>query len=225
LKIDGKVVTAAIGTPGGNGAGNYWCNIGSLAAGNHTYVITMVDSKGKIAIANGSFSVSVPSNPPTIPDVLVVEAFSGSDLDGVMEDTDRLLVTWAVAGDNAIVSKSFTVDGQVVGAIGDPGGNGIGNYWCAFSPLDAGTHTYVITVTDNLGGTATATGTFDVVSTTSGLMARRGSGSASARKAVFSSIGQTPDSADLAKLLWLYDFDDLQTKKDSSVIGAALALV
>jgi hypothetical protein len=178
VKIDGKAVYN-IGLPGGDGNGNYWCSIDPQKTGSHTYSISMTDSKGKVTTVNGTFTVSAPvaaASAPEISLVFVSEAQSGSNLNGDIEDTDRVLITWNVSGANPIAARSVKIDGQAVNNIGGPGGDGNGNYWCSFGPLAAGTHAYEISVTDNKGGVKTVGGSFDVIAASSGSFAMAAAG-------------------------------------------------
>ncbi len=99
--------------------------------------------------------------PPTISSIVVGEA---TPQNGILESNEQGIITWAAASPNTIASVSLTVDGKAVTPIYGPYGPYSTGYYYGgvFGPLTAGTHSYVIQVTDNTGLTSTATSTFTV---------------------------------------------------------------
>ena len=161
LKIDDKPISG-VGHPN---ASSSYCVFGPLAAGNHTYTIELTDASGGYVKYEQPFDVAavpVPPGPPVIAKMVVTEATKGSDHDGVLETSDRVLVTWHVASSAGIASRSFKINGtSVVPSIGGP--NATDDYYASFGPLAAGTYTYTIDVTDTGGLTNSQTGQFIVV--------------------------------------------------------------
>ncbi len=161
LKIDGKLVSGV----GHSSASSSYCLFGPLAAGNHKYTIELTDVNGGYVKYEQPFDVTaapVPPGPPVIAKMVVTEAVSGSDHDGVLETSDRVLVTWNVVTSAGVASRSIKINGtSVVPAIGGP--NAAGDYYASFGPLAAGTYTFTIDVTDTGGLTNSQTGQFIVV--------------------------------------------------------------
>jgi len=78
------------------------------------------------------------------------------------------VVTWAVTDSSSITAntpKSLTIDGAAATAIYGPYGPYGSSYYYAgvFGPLAAGSHNYVIQMTDSTGASTTYSGSFTVV--------------------------------------------------------------
>ncbi len=165
LTVDGRTVSTIYGPYGVNYAGVF----GPLAAGVHDYTIEATDFNGVRSEYSGTFNV-LPTTGPTISHVVVAEARMGSDLDGIKETSDKLVITWSATSDDGNSSRvwrrpqSLTVDGQNVTAIYGPYGV---NYAGVFGPLAAGVHDYTIKVTDANGIASTHSGTFNVIAAAS----------------------------------------------------------
>ncbi|MBN1395064.1 MAG: hypothetical protein JW959_08580 [Pirellulales bacterium] len=144
-----------------DGAYMYAGVFGPLPTGKHSFTINSTDATGDKAIYTGTFDVAAgaASTGPEINRVVVAEAFSGSDRDGVMENTDKLVVTWNVASDAGVALLSLEVAGRTV-KVGGP--NADSNCYGVFGPLAAGSYDYTIAVADGNGVVATRSGTFDV---------------------------------------------------------------
>ena len=149
LSVDGRPVSVIYGPyPGGAGTYLFAGVFGPIGAGNHSYGIQSADSKGNAAPAcAGSFTVVV-SN-VTISSVVVVPA--------------QGLMTWNAQDSGGVASSSLTVDGTPVSTIYGPYAAAVGlNYAGVFGTILAGTHSYTITATDNMGNSSRHTGTFDM---------------------------------------------------------------
>ncbi len=140
---------------------------GPLAAGNHTYTLELTDLSGGYAKYEQPFDVAaapIPSGPPVIARMIVTEGLIGSDNDGILETSDRVLVTWHVSNLAGVASRSFKVNGtSVVPNIGGP--DAAGDYYATFGPLAAGSYTFTIDVSDTLGRSNSQTGQFNVIGT------------------------------------------------------------
>jgi hypothetical protein len=125
--------------PGVNYAGVY----GGLLSGSHAYVITATDSLGKSSQYTGTFDVAG----PTISMVVVAQP--------------QKVITWNVVDPDGVASSSLKVDGVNVTKIYGPYPAPPGvNYAGVYGSLPLGSHTYVITATDNAGNWSQYTGTF-----------------------------------------------------------------
>ncbi|NLF06830.1 MAG: hypothetical protein GX594_02475 [Pirellulaceae bacterium] len=125
---------------------------------------TASDRAGNFAPAAGpSAAVNVVSTAHRIGDVVVVEAVESNNND-VLENTDKLLITWAVRGVDATPNVELLVGGQKVSTIYGPYMSADGAYMFAgvFGPLAAGTHSYTIKSLDGLGDATTRAGEFNV---------------------------------------------------------------
>jgi hypothetical protein len=100
-------------------------------------------------------------NSVTVSNVAVVET---TPQNGVLESNERLKITWAAAPGSRIRSARLTIDGRAVSPVNGPYGpvNGDVFFSSVFGPLAAGTHSYVIQVTNNTGVVGTNSGTFVV---------------------------------------------------------------
>ena len=87
LTIDGQVFSAIHGPYGGL---YYYCPIGVIAAGQHTYAIEATDSNNTSAATTGSFDVTAAAG-PTIASVVVAEATAPRD--GSLALNKKLVIT------------------------------------------------------------------------------------------------------------------------------------
>ncbi|MBU4273405.1 MAG: hypothetical protein KKA28_16220, partial [Planctomycetes bacterium] len=158
LTVDGQAVSTVYGPYGVNYAGVF----GPLAAGQHSFTIETTDFNGVRSEYSGTFNVEAAAAAPRIGNVVVAEA--GTDKNGTLESSDKLVITWSATSDDGIASKSLTVDGQAVSTVYGPYGV---NYAGVFGPLTGGTHAYTIEVTDANGIASTHNGTFNVIAAAS----------------------------------------------------------
>ncbi len=158
LKIDGQTASPIYGP---NAAGDCYGVFGPVDAGSHDYTIEVTDTNGVTKTHDGTFDVTAATVAgPVISQVVVAEANTGSDLDGTLESSDKLVVTWAVTGPADVASQSLKIDGQDATAIYGPYGV---NYAGVFGPVATGNRDYTIEVTDTNGVTKTHDGTFQVL--------------------------------------------------------------
>lgn len=144
LTIDGAAIKHLAGPfiapPGVNFAGS----LGTLAAGNHTYVIAATDGAGRSTTLTGTFVVG-----PVISQVVVSTASN--------------VITWNAAAAKGVVGSSITIDSQAVSKVQGPFVSPPGvSYSATFGTLSSGTHNYTITAIDGAGNTSTLSGTFSV---------------------------------------------------------------
>ena len=99
----------------------------------------------------------------TVSNVVVVEA---TQQNGVLESNERGKITWAATAAHPITSATLTIDGAAVTPVNGPYGPSGGTFFFSapFAPLAAGTHTYVIQVTNNQSVGSGTSGTFVVAS-------------------------------------------------------------
>jgi large repetitive protein len=143
LSVDGIASTVAGPWDAASGY-NYQGTFGALASGNHSYTITITGNSGLTTKSTGVFAVSG----PTISKVAVATA-AGS-------------MTWNVTGSNGVASTALTVDGVGVSLSGAYAALSGSNYSAALGSLTTGSHTYVITASDNSGRWSQFSGIFQV---------------------------------------------------------------
>jgi len=142
LTIDGAAVTNISGPWAASSGVNYEGILGTLSSGSHTYVITATSGAGQSSKSVGVFTVTG----PTISKVAVSAA--------------KGLISWNAAG-FGVASTALTIDGVAATNISGPYAASSGvNYARAFGSLASGSHTYVITATDNAGRWSQYAGTF-----------------------------------------------------------------
>ena len=157
LTLDGQQGQQFVAINGPYGGLYYYCLIGVIAAGHHTYTIQATDSNGTSSIA-GSFDVAAAAG-PTIANVIVAEATAPRD--GNLASNEKLVITWAASSPSRVVSQTVQVDGSIVAPINGPYS---GLYFsCQIGALSVGNHTYTIMATDSLGVISTSNGAFTVV--------------------------------------------------------------
>ena len=149
LTIDGKAISAIYGPYGSSISANYAGAIGTLAAGTHTYVITATDKATPPASSQFSGSFVVGPVGPAISGI-VFAAMNGNG-SGIIDASDKILVTWSLSDASGIASTSILADGSVAPtALYGPYATSTGvNYAAVFNPLAAGSHTFTIKATDN----------------------------------------------------------------------------
>ncbi len=149
LSVDNQLVSNVSGPfAAPSGGVNFSGTFGTLSSGTHVFLITATDNLGTVATSSGSFVVS--SAGPTISKVVVL---SGQGL-----------MSWNVQAAAGVASSSLTVDGSPVinifGPVADASG-GV-DFSGTFGAVAAGTHSFTITATDNLGVSSQFTGSFNV---------------------------------------------------------------
>ncbi len=159
MRVDDTPVasTSSYQILGPYGGQYYTCQIAARTAGIHTYAITATDSKGFSFTYTSSFNVAAPVL-PYVGSVVVAEA--ATPRNGILENNEKLRITWAASSSNGVATQTMTVDGKAITPINGPYG---AYYSCAIGMWSAGAHRYVITTTDAKGGTFNSTGTFSVV--------------------------------------------------------------
>ncbi len=151
LTVDGAAVTTVEGPYAAPTGLNYAWPYGnssaagiSLASGTHSYVITATGNDGNASQYAGTFTVGSDTG-PTISEV-VVSAAQG-------------VITWNAAAAAGVASSSLTIDGTAVKNVYGPYTAPPGvNYSGAYGTLSSGSHTYVITATDDAGNSWQYTG-------------------------------------------------------------------
>ena len=185
LTIDGANVSGIGGPYAATSGANYSGPYGSLASGNHSYVITATDKLGNASTYNGTFTIgaSTTTTGPAISSIVVSMAKSK--------------LTWNAADSNGVSNVALMIDGANVSSINGPYAASSGaNYSWGFGSLGTGNHNYVIRATDNAGSVSTSTGSFTTGS------------SNAASSAMFSGAAMSALS-NSAKVDWLYDLGGL----------------
>jgi hypothetical protein len=145
ITIDGNAVTNVSGPFKAAVGANFAAPYGALAAGTHTYVITATNDNGVTSQTTGTFVLTGP----------VISQVTVSQTTGE--------ITWNAAADVGVRSTSVTLDGNALTDLRGPFDAAVGvNYAAFYSTLAVGTHTFVITVTDNGGASSQYTGTIVV---------------------------------------------------------------
>ncbi len=170
ITIDGRT----IGPIGGPYSGlYYYCSLGIIGTGTHTYTIQATDLRGISTTESGTFSTT-PVGPLTLGSVVVAEASTPKN--GVLDSKDKLWITWSGSTSaGSIVSQTLTVNGRTITPVSGPCGtsyNGTcstADYYCTIGTWAAGNHSYAIHTTDSSGNTATCMGTFTVMAPPSGV--------------------------------------------------------
>jgi hypothetical protein len=167
LSIDGQATGITMSGPYAAASGvNYAGAFGKLSAGVHSYLITATNRFGSVSVTSGSFTVPVAVG-PTISAVGVNLADNS--------------ITWNEADANGVAGAQLSIDGQALGAgaVSGPYSAPSGvNYAANFGTLAAGTYTYVITATNDLGYSSQQSGQFTVTAASANSSAAGGSGSA-----------------------------------------------
>jgi large repetitive protein len=143
LTIDGANVTKISGPWAASSGVNYQGTFGYLASGNHIYTITSTSLAGQVTKSVGVFAVSGPT------------------LGSVVVSAAKGVLTWNAVDSAGVASMALTIDGAAVSDVSGPYAAASGfNYAGAFGSLSTGSHTYVITATDNAGRLSYYSGMF-----------------------------------------------------------------
>jgi hypothetical protein len=142
--IDGAAMKDVSGPYDAASGVNYRGAFGALSSGNHTYAITVTSGAGQTTKSVGVFAVSGPA------------------ISKVAVSTAAGIITWNAASSNGVASTTLTIDGAGA-SVSNPYSalSGV-NYSAALGSLATGSHTYVITATDNSGRYAQFSGVFQV---------------------------------------------------------------
>jgi len=144
LTIDGAAVSNVTGPYDAASGVNYQDSFGTLPSGNHTYAITVTSGAGQTTRSVGVFAVSGPA------------------IGKVVVSTAAGVITWNALSSNGVASTSLTIDGNGIGVSGPYAAASGFNYSGALGSLATGSHTYVITATDNSGRFSQYSGIFQV---------------------------------------------------------------
>jgi hypothetical protein len=154
LTVDGKAITAINGPFSGK---YYSASLGTRSVGTHSYTIKTTDTQGVTFTKTGTFVVSTPA-PPSVGSVVVAEAAAPKN--GILESTDKLIVSWAASSQFGVKTQQLAIDGKAIATINGPY-SGL-YYYAAIGKLPVGKHTYAIKSTDAKGYSTTVGGTFSV---------------------------------------------------------------
>lgn len=156
----------ALSTIGYNSStGMYYSTFGPLEAGAYTYSIQVTDTKGGVGTYDGGTFNVVAATGPTISSPAVGEA---QYVNGKLDPSDKIAITWGLSSDNGLSWQSLKVDGQAISKINGPyasGKGGLSYYSGVAGAMAAGRHTYTVEAMDARGVTSTYSGTFDVLAT------------------------------------------------------------
>ena len=147
LTIDSKAVFSK--NAGGKTSAGY-SSSSMVAAGKHSYTITVTDSAGKKTSIGGTFTVKA-----TVPTISSLKVKAGTS-------ATATVLTWNAADVDGITMPVLTIDNIVVTVARTSGTAYAGNY-AGSRVLLAGKHSYTITVTDAFGMSKTISGTFKVI--------------------------------------------------------------
>jgi hypothetical protein len=194
LTIDNQAVSKIYGPYTASIGGYYYSGVmGSLSAGDHSYVITATDKLGNVSSLPGTFTAPAPA------------ANSGPTISGVAVSLAKSKMSWNLLDSDGIGSVGLTVDGAAVSGIAGPYNATSGkNYSWSFASLKAGVHNYTIRATDKLGNVSTYDGSFTTAAA-----------SGSAMNALYSKAALDA-LANSAKVDWVYDLGGLSNTQSSS---------
>jgi hypothetical protein len=150
LKVDGNAVAPVYG-PYVSGTSSMFAGVfGPLAVGHHTYTIESSNSQGSANPISGTFDVVAPNTSQGAIDHVVV-AETNAPSSGKLESNQQLVITWSFTDTASTTTKSLSVDGKAVATIYGPyvAGANTTNWAGVFGPLAAGTHQYVIKMSDS----------------------------------------------------------------------------
>jgi hypothetical protein len=203
LTIDGKVVSGVAGPFAAASGVNFSAALGSLAPGNHAYVITATDKAGHSSTISANFTI------------VALPAASGPTIGQVAVSQTRGRISWNAVDSAGVAGSTLAIDGTVVSNVAGPFAAASGvNFSASLGSLASGNHTYKITATDRAGNTSTLTGSFALEASLSALA-----------NALFSQPGLAALSGS-AKVDWLYEFGGLSSSTQSNsdkAVDAVLA--
>ncbi len=144
VTIDGGSAASISGPWDAASGVNYQASLGNLGAGNHMYAITVTSGAGVTTKSVGVFAVSGPS------------------IGSIVVSTATGWITWNAGSSNGVASSSLTIDGAGISVCGPYAAASGFNYAGALGSLASGSHTYVISATDNSGRYSQYSGIFQV---------------------------------------------------------------
>ena len=144
LTIDGAGVSNVTGPWDASSGVNFEGVFGGISSGSHYYSITVTSGAGVTTRSVGVFAVSGPS------------------IGKIAVSTATGWITWNAAGSNGVASTALTIDGTGIAVCGPYAAASGFNYSGALGSLANGSHTYVITATDNSGRWSQYSGIFQV---------------------------------------------------------------
>ena len=155
MSVDGRTIAPINGPYSGL---YYYCIVGTLDAGSHTYTIQATDVRGVTTSKTGVFTVNSTGS-SNLSRVVVAEA---TPKNGILDVNEPLKITWAGwSASGRFTSQSVTVDRRSITPINGPYA---GQYYsCPIGTWAAGNHSYVIRATDSAGYVCQSSGTFTVV--------------------------------------------------------------
>ncbi len=129
---------------------NYAGVMGSLAAGDYSYVITAHDKLGNVSTYNGSFHLDTPIAGP------------GPTISGVAVSAAKGVITWNAADSSSAISRvALTIDNLPAARIYGPYAASSGQIYAGvMGSLSVGDHNYTISATDKAGNMRTYNGSF-----------------------------------------------------------------
>ena len=180
---------------------NFAAPLDSLLAGTHSYTITGFDGLGSQATVNGNFTLAATTTfDPMISQVVVSQAKGGLAGTSSSPNSDR--------------KQHDSIDGTTVTGVSGPFATSSGvNFSAPLGSLAAGTHSYRIAATDNLGRQSASLANFNLTAPTA--VAAAGA----AQNSVFSSLADSP-LGNSAKVDWLFDgsaMDDSPSALETNV--------
>jgi hypothetical protein len=145
LTIDGSAVSTVTGPWNAPSGENFQATWGALGSGSHTYAISVTSGAGVTTRSAGVFAVSGPS------------------IGSIVVSTATGWLTWNAGSSNGVASTTLSIDGSGIAVCGPYAAASGFNYSGALGSLATGSHTYVITATDNSGRYSQFSGAFQVV--------------------------------------------------------------
>lgn len=185
ISIDGSPVTGVLGPFAAASGVNFSAPLDSLNAGTHTYSITAFNGLGGATTIADSFTLAATTTyNPMIRMATIAQS--------------RGRISWNVLSPNTIVNTTLQIDGaNVTGVIGPFASSSGVNFSGPLGSLVAGSHSYRITATDNVGRQSTVLANFNISPSTAAL-----------QSAVFSNIGSSA-LTNSAKVDWTLDLTGL----------------
>jgi hypothetical protein len=216
LEVDGKAMGPVYGPYGTN----YAAALGTLAPGSHAYVIRATDAAGAPVSTQytGTFNVagSTPSPTPAGPAIanIVIAELNGNG-DGIIQASEKIVVTWSLSDPDGIFSTSAMMDNLPAKAVYGPYGV---NYSAVFDPLSAGSHSLTIRAADSSSAHTASqySGTINIAQAAAVIFAKS------------ADLGTTNGQTSSAKTDWLLNLDGVTastgTKKSDSTNAVDMVL-